>query len=174
MRLYSQLYRPVDYSSPPGETPENVLNPLSIYALTRQNIDDKESVDYRNSLYSTRVADTFQTPRVLTNSDRQRGQDSSSAAPQPQPEFGPSASRAQYNTASDEFMPNMALMWEQHDLGAGMDQFWPGLMSDFDALWLPAETTQENMSAMDMPTWVPRVSSEIIGTGFVIRDSPRN
>lgn len=57
-------------------------------------------------------------------------------------------------------MPNMALMWEQQDLGAGIDQFWPGFMPDFDGLWLPADTAQENMSAMGMPTWVPGLPDE--------------
>jgi hypothetical protein len=63
-------------------------------------------------------------------------------------------------------------MWEQHDLGANMDSFWPGFMPDFDGLWLPAETAQENMSAMGMPTWVPGLSGETFEGGFAVRDGP--
>ncbi|OBT40062.1 hypothetical protein VE00_09292 [Pseudogymnoascus sp. WSF 3629] len=166
----SDIERPVDYASPPGETPENVLNPLSIYALTRQNIDEKESVDSRNSLYSTRVANNIQTPTVATDSFRQRAQGTSAAILQQQ--FPSSVSQGHYNTTSDELMPNMALMWEQHDLGANMDSFWPGFMPDFDGLWLPAETAQENMSAMGMPTWVPGLSGETFEGGFAVRDGP--
>ncbi|KAF8859683.1 hypothetical protein BDZ45DRAFT_742014 [Acephala macrosclerotiorum] len=34
--------QPVDHNTPASESPENVLNPLSIYALTRQYIEEKE------------------------------------------------------------------------------------------------------------------------------------
>lgn len=163
---HQEFYRPVDYASPPGETPENVLNPLSIYALTRQNIDERDSVDSRNSLYSTRVADTIQSSAFPTNPFRPESQRSFPAEPQQQ--FPSSASQAHCNTASDEFMPNMALMWEQHDLGANMDSFWPGFIPNFDGLWLPAETAQENMSAMGMPTWVPGFPGEIFEWGFAV------
>ncbi|KFX87420.1 hypothetical protein V490_08281 [Pseudogymnoascus sp. VKM F-3557] len=166
----SDIERPVDYSNPPGETPENVLNPLSIYALTRQNIDEKESVASGNSLYSTRVENTTQTPAVPTDSLRQKAHDTSLAAPQQQ--LPSSVSQAHYNAASDEFMPNMALMWEQQDLGAGIDQFWPGFMPDFDGLWLPADTAQENMSAMGMPTWVPGLPDETFEGDAAVHHGP--
>ena len=90
----------------------------------------------------------------------------------PQQQIPPSVSQAHYNTTSDESMPNMALMWEQHDLGANMDSFWPGFMPDFDGLWLPAETAQENMSAMGMPTWVPGLPGEAFEVGFAVSDGP--
>ncbi|KFY17442.1 hypothetical protein V492_00691 [Pseudogymnoascus sp. VKM F-4246] len=166
----TDIERPVDYASPPGETPENVLNPLSIYALTRQNIDENESVESRNSLYSARVADTIQMPAVPNKPFRQRAQRSSPTVPQQQ--FPPSASQTHYNAASDEFMPNMALMWEQQDLGANIDSFWPGFMPDLDGLWLPADTAQENMSAMGMPTWVPGLPGETLEGGFVTHGGP--
>lgn len=135
-----------------AESPENVLNPLSIYALTRKDINDKDAAD-GNALFSPGPQAAVHDPEIFHDTSRLNDQ------PQwqdPTSNSGPSLQQEYMGVfpQPDLLAPvNMTSLWQQQNIQSNTDPFWMNFVSDFDGSWLPAETVQQNGLTCGVPPW---------------------
>ncbi|KAH8799683.1 fungal-specific transcription factor domain-containing protein [Xylogone sp. PMI_703] len=154
----AELESVIDHSSPAVESPENVLNPLSIYALTRRDIDEKDA-KINNPLPEDTIQDSPREPQTFNESGSSYAQQPwhvqssnsvSSALPQ---EYSNILSQPNLLTPQNQYNPNLTSLWQQPSMQTSMDLPWMSFMSDFDGYWLPAETAQQDTVARGVPPW---------------------
>ncbi|KAE8443607.1 hypothetical protein EG329_001540 [Mollisiaceae sp. DMI_Dod_QoI] len=168
--LSHQLEIPIDHNAPATESPEHVLNPLSIYALTRQDLDGKD----QDHVAPRHHARSYPSPRIPV----------SKSAPNPQkllPTYQPplvqnvtSVPSANYSTGNAQniatqnitsipdtsYMASLPPIWPEPDMPLNLDPFWMNINSDLDGSWMPAETFQENAFTRGLPPWATGLPDE--------------
>lgn len=164
--------RTIDHSTPAAESPEHVLNPLSIYALTRQDIDEKEHS--RSESHTSSRSHTPITAVTSIDADLQQtnllpvrqsaGAQSIVLGPPTQYPTRTDQNIASIPTAS--YIPNVTPIWPQQNPQLPIDPFWMNFNTDFDGSWMPAETLQENAITRGLPPWMAGFLDEQFPSGM--------
>ncbi|CZR58866.1 uncharacterized protein PAC_08758 [Phialocephala subalpina] len=167
-----QLEKPIDHNTPAAESPEHVLNPLSIYALTREDIGEKEHsrsgshISSRSHTPITAVTSGDAAPHQTNLLPARQSTVAPSIMPVPPTHYPDRTDQNISRIPTAPYMPNVTPMWPQQNTQLPIDLFWMTFSSDFDGSWMPAETLQENVLTKGLPPWVPGFPDEQFMTGI--------